>query len=152
MFSGTVPQAFEANEEDVDFHGIFLEDLAVGFYKIDRRYQRSLPDPLHPHANRLGMRAFMIDQYHQGRGIATRAVAQLGQYLSPRYRDFTSVWLTVNLANLAAQSCYSKGGFQYTGELYHGGRAGAQSVMCLPLQSTMTRPKSHGSKRSGAMP
>ncbi len=133
VFSGTVPQAFEAKEEDVDFHGIFLNDQAVGFYKIDRRYQRSLPDPLQPHAPRLGLRAFMIDQHHQGRGIASHAVGQMAQYLPPRYPGFTSVWLTVNLANLAAQRCYVKGGFLNTGELYHGGKAGAQTVMRLPL-------------------
>ncbi|MEX0287054.1 MAG: GNAT family N-acetyltransferase [Paracoccaceae bacterium] len=133
-FSGSVEEAFEAAEEDVDFHGLFLDDVPVGFYKIDHRYQRTLPDPVAPGTARMGLRAFMIDRRQQGQGIATRAVLGMRDYLKPLYPGYDALWLTVNLANPAAIRCYAKGGFADTGDLHYGGSAGPQHIMRLSFE------------------
>lgn len=129
-FSGTVAQAFEANEPGVDFHAIWTEGRTTGFFKIDRAYAKS-----HHFARpgELGLRAFLIDRQAQGQGIATAAVRTLDTYLPRHYPDARSVVLTVNMSNPAAKACYRKGGFTDTGEIYEGGMAGPQLVMRMPL-------------------
>ncbi len=129
-FSGTVADAFATVDAMVDFHAIRLEQTIVGFFKIDRGYAErhhfAAPDEL-------GLRAFLIDLSHQGKGIATAAVRALPPYLQARYPTTRSVVLTVNMSNPAAKSCYRNGGFQDTSEIYEGGIAGAQLVMRMSL-------------------
>jgi len=127
-FSGSVADAFAESGDEIDFHGIFLGDQAVGFYKIDTRYERIIQDRLAP---LLGLRAFMIDQREQGKGLATRAVLGLAGYLAPLYPDYDALWLTVNLKNPAAIRCYLKGGFADTGEIFPHGAAGPQHILRL---------------------
>lgn len=130
VFSGSVAEAFADAEEGVDFHGIFEGDMAVGFYKIDRLYSRTLSDRPAP---LLGLRAFMIDHRQQGRALATRAVQGLATYLPPLYPGYDAVWLTVNLRNPGAIRCYLKGGFADTGDIHPTGEAGPQHIMRLEL-------------------
>ncbi|MCX7566404.1 GNAT family protein [Sulfitobacter sp. F26169L] len=127
-FSGTVAEAFEKNEENIDLHAILERDHPVGFFKIDTAYSIEYPFAT---AGSLGLRAFMIDRTCQGRGIASQAVRLLPQYLSHHYpaRD---VYLTVNKANPAAIRCYLKGGFIDTGGIWTKGSAGPQHIMHLP--------------------
>lgn len=74
----------------------------------------------------------MIDQAHQGRGIASRAVALLPAYLRLHYHAEV-VYLTVNIANPAAIKCYINGGFTDTGDVWPKGMAGPQHIMRMPL-------------------
>lgn len=131
-FAGTVSEAFSAAEPKVDFHGLFLGGAAVGFYKIDHAYERTLSDPPGP---LLGLRAFMIDQNWQGQGLASAAVRGFGDYLRPRYPGYDALWLTVNLKNPGAIRVYLKNGFQDSGRLYTKGPAGPQHILRLPLQA-----------------
>jgi len=57
-YSGTVREAFEANEGGVDFHAIVLQDRAVGFFKIDRNYPARYP---FARIGEIGLRAFLVD-------------------------------------------------------------------------------------------
>lgn len=129
-FSGSVSEAFEADEDDVDFHAIFHDGQAVGFFKIDRHYCQTitLAGP-----GDLGLRAFLIDVKAQGKGIATSAVRALRPYLRKTYPGAPAVMLTVNKVNPAAIACYLKGGFVDTGQTWLKGEAGPQHVMRMAL-------------------
>ena len=130
-FSGTVAQAFELAEPQVDFHAICLDARPVGFFKIDRGYAAThhFARPGEP-----GIRALLIDLAHQGQGLATAAVRLMSTYLPERYPEAESVVLTVNMANPAATRCYRNAGFVDTGEIHEGGIAGPQLVMRMPLR------------------
>lgn len=130
-FSGTVAQAFEENEEGVDFHAILNGSGATGFFKIDRLYHEtySFAAP-----EDLGLRAFMINRGEQGKGLATAAVAALKTYLPAHYPGHSAVMLTVNLQNPGAIRCYLKGGFQDTGDIHPHGLAGPQHILRLELR------------------
>ncbi|KIC30271.1 GNAT family N-acetyltransferase [Leisingera sp. ANG-M6] len=129
-FSGTVAQAFEEDEDGVDFHAILDGTRAVGFFKTDRLYHETYD---FAEANTLGLRGFMIDRRAQGKGYATAAVAALKTYLPAQYPDRPAVVLTVNLQNPAAVRCYLKGGFQDTGGIYPHGLAGPQHILRMAL-------------------
>lgn len=129
-FSGTVAQAFEENEEGVDFHAILDDARAVGFFKIDRLYHETYE---FAQADELGLRAFMIGREDQGKGLATAAVAALKDYLPGHYPDRRAVVLTVNLQNPGAVRCYLKGGFADTGGIYPHGLAGPQHILRMDL-------------------
>ena len=128
LFSGTVAQAFKTKEDGVDFHAILISETAIGFFKIDRSYGIAKD-------NELGLRGFMIDQRHQGKGHATSALRALPDYLRHHYPDHTSLMLTVDIQNVAAIACYRKSGFCNTGQLYFGGFLGPQQVMRLTLRA-----------------
>lgn len=130
-FSGTVQHAFQEDSEGVDFHAICLDGQPVGFFKIDHAYAEHhwFARPGEP-----GLRAFLIDKTHQGRGIATAAIRALDGYLQAQYPDIASVVLTVNMANPVAVRAYRRGGFVDTGDIYEGGSAGPQLVMRMILR------------------
>lgn len=136
-FSGTVTEAYAEAEEGIDFHGIWLGDQPVGFFKIDRLYHSRYP---FAHDTDLGLRAFMIDAGHQGQGLATQAVEMLGPYISTHYPDARAVVLTVNMANPGAIRCYLNGGFDDTGETWPHGEAGPQHIMRMDLKSELPKP------------
>lgn len=127
LFSGTVRQAFETAEDGVDFHAIFLQSKAIGFFKIDRAYGLA-------QAYELGLRGFMIARQHQKKRYATRALQALPDYLGQHYPDQTDLVLTVDLQNLNAINLYRKNGFSDSGEMHFGGLFGLQQVMRMPLQ------------------
>ncbi|MBY6068268.1 GNAT family N-acetyltransferase [Leisingera aquaemixtae] len=130
-FSGTVAQAFEEDEDGVDFHAILNGSGAAGFFKIDRLYHEtySFAAP-----QDLGLRAFMIDRGEQGKGLATATVAALKTYLPALYPGRGAVVLTVNLQNPGAIRCYLKGGFQDTGGIHPHGLAGPQHILRMELK------------------
>ncbi|WP_327077759.1 MULTISPECIES: GNAT family N-acetyltransferase [unclassified Paracoccus (in: a-proteobacteria)] len=70
---------FEADEPGCDFHLIAREDLAVGFFKIDRDYPARF-DFARP--GELGLRGVMIDRNSQGQGIGKAAMTALGPYVA----------------------------------------------------------------------
>ncbi|OBY24471.1 GNAT family N-acetyltransferase [Leisingera sp. JC1] len=129
-FSGTVAQAFEEDEEGVDFHAILNGTRAVGFFKTDRLYHETYD---FADADTLGLRAFMVDRAEQGKGYATAAVAALRNYLPGHYTGRAAVLLTVNMQNPGAVRCYLKGGFQDTGGIYPHGIAGPQHILRMGL-------------------
>lgn len=129
-FSGTGAQIASDPREAIDFHGIFDGDRLVGVFKIDRAYEdgQSFADP-----GAWGLRGMLIDAGAQGKGVGKSAFAKLPGYLRGQYPDLDSLWLTVNCKNPAARHVYLRGGWEDTGELYHGGRAGPQHILRLSL-------------------
>ncbi|UWQ27579.1 GNAT family N-acetyltransferase [Leisingera sp. M523] len=125
-YSGTVAQAFEENEDGVDFHAVLDGSQVVGFFKIDRLYHETYSFAAR---DELGLRAFMIDRAEQGKGYATAAVAALEPYLAAQYPARRAVVLTVNMQNFGAIRCYYKGGFSDTGGIYPHGIAGPQHIL-----------------------
>ncbi|MBY6116228.1 GNAT family N-acetyltransferase [Mameliella alba] len=113
-----------------DGHLILHDDIPAGFFAIDRDYADT-----HDFAPQgvIGLRMFLVDQAHQGKGVAKAACRQLASYL-PRHYDAMECWLTVNAKNPAARSAYLAGGFIDTLQFYHDGGYGPQHILRLPLE------------------
>jgi len=113
-------------------HVITWRHRVLGFFLIDTRcaaaYAFCRP-------GELGLLGYCIDARRQGEGHGRAAVNGLRSYLSTIYPTAPAVVLTVNCRNTAAIRSYLGGGFNDTGELYHGGRAGPQHIFRMPLRS-----------------
>ncbi len=120
-----------ANSEPM---AILRGDTVVGYYRIERR--ASAVTGRADVVPSLGLRSFMVDAAHQGDGIGTAAIAALCADLGRRHPDRRRLVLTVNQANAVARRVYLRTGFEDSGELYHGGRAGPQHLLWRPLPST----------------
>lgn len=129
-YVGTVKELLEdfleGEHSHLHPHSIVVGEQIVGFFNIDINYSDTYE---FTHNNELGLRAFLIDSKHQGKGYAKLASATLKQYLMAEYASFESIALTVNCKNSNAYKAYLKGGFLDTGELYYGGKAGPQHIM-----------------------
>ncbi|MGC7893686.1 GNAT family N-acetyltransferase [Vibrio anguillarum] len=113
-------------KEDEHPHLIIENEQVVGFFVLDLSYSDtySFSDP-----KVLGIRALLIDQNHQGLGIASKAMNLLPSYVISNYPGFERLQLTVNCRNKAAYNFYLKCGFEDTGNLYLGGPVGPQHIM-----------------------
>ncbi|MEL6114852.1 GNAT family N-acetyltransferase [Photobacterium sp. SP02] len=129
-FVGTMEEILVNIDDTVHPHVIMDSDTVVGFFLIDTQYGHSFD---FADSEALGLRAFFIDQRHQGKGYAKRAVLALRAFLESAYPDFAQIYLTVNCKNPAARHCYQQGGFADTHELYLGGAAGPQHIMRMAL-------------------
>ncbi len=125
-FAGTAEEFLQDGSDTAHLHVIKQDGSIVGFFKLDIAYSESYP--FCP-SDGIGLRFFVIDKSQQGKGLGTRAVKALFDYLKMSYPSFKSVYLTVNCKNPAARSCYLKGGFEDNGEQYLGGSAGPQHIM-----------------------
>lgn len=112
------------------FHAIEEDGAIVGMFKLDPLYheRHDFADP-----GCIGLRGMLIDRDHQGRGLGTRALAELAPHVRNHYPDARQVVLTVNLQNPAARAVYLKSGFRDEGEVYDGGTRGPQHVLRLDL-------------------
>ena len=126
-FACTAKEFLQDGSDTTHLHVIKLADDIVGFFKLDIAYSNNYE--FCP-ATGLGLRAFALDKNQQGKGLGTRAVKALFPYLRAHYASFEFIYLTVNLKNPGAIACYEKGGFEKTDELYLGGEAGPQHIMC----------------------
>lgn len=113
---------------------VLVDENVIGFYRLDFAPNavvgRSLGMPC------VGLRAFVIDQDWQGRGLGTQAMTVCCEDLRARHPERAALVLTVNTANTAAIHAYRRAGFVDTGELFHGGSAGPQHIMLSFLRST----------------
>jgi len=107
-------------------HLIFLDDSVVGFFILDLGYSEAYE---FSSSEAIGVRALMVDQRYQGKGIASTAISLLPEFIRKNHPESKMIQLTVNCRNKAAYECYLKCGFQDTGELYLGGPAGPQHIM-----------------------
>ncbi|WP_017221490.1 GNAT family N-acetyltransferase [Moritella dasanensis] len=125
-FAGSAKEFLADDSESIHLHVIKSEHEVIGFFKIDVMY--SIGDEFDVQ-NGLGLRAFVIDQNQQGKGLGTASVKALFPYLKQNYSSYRAIYLTVNCQNPGARACYEKGGFVDTGEKYLGGAAGPQYIM-----------------------
>jgi RimJ/RimL family protein N-acetyltransferase len=111
---------------------VFAGEAVVGFYRLDFSPGSvaacELPEP------GVGLRAFIIDHAHQGRGYGAAALAAACADLRERHPQRRLLALTVNCANRSAIALYLKAGFVDTGEIYLGGSSGPQHFLLYRLQ------------------
>ncbi|ANO32802.1 acetyltransferase [Vibrio breoganii] len=125
-FASTADDFLLDGSDTTHLHVIKHHGLVVGFFKLDTAYASTYS---FCSKNSIGLRTLALDQRQQGKGLGTKSVEALGDYLANHYQSYDFVYLTVNCKNPAAVACYRKGGFEDTGELYLGGEAGPQHVM-----------------------
>lgn len=135
-FVAPIEQMTAEVDPTVDFHIGIAADEPVAFFKIDRDYPSKLNQaPLDACGfapGDLGLRGMLVGQQFQGRGYGKAVMAQLKSYLSAQYQA-RQAFLTVNCRNPAAIHLYRNGGWEDTGQLYLGGRAGPQHIFRLTL-------------------
>ncbi|UAB71492.1 GNAT family N-acetyltransferase [Vibrio sp. SCSIO 43132] len=129
-FVGTMEEILVNVDDKVHPNVMLSGDRIVGFFLIDTSYPASYE---FAQSGSLGLRAFFIDSRYQGNGYGKQAVASLKPFLNDQYPSHHSIYLTVNCKNPGAYRCYDLAGFQDTQELYHGGAAGPQHIMVMPL-------------------
>ena len=129
-FVGEIEDILKNKVESSHYHVIVYASEVVGFFNIDTAYNKHYDFSLE---NEIGLRSFLIDSNHQGKGYGKLAALMLKDYLSQNYSQYDSIVLTVNCKNPGAYHCYQSGGFLDTNELYLGGAAGPQHIMRLSL-------------------
>jgi RimJ/RimL family protein N-acetyltransferase len=131
-FAGRLAETLPAAEADPDREPVaILEDgEPVGFFVLHRGPGAGA---LAPEERDVLLRAFLVDAAAQGRGIATRALAALPDFVAARLPGVHRIVLTVNVENPVAIRTYERAGFADSGALYHGGAAGPQHVFELWL-------------------
>ncbi|OAD19703.1 GCN5-related N-acetyltransferase [Candidatus Thiomargarita nelsonii] len=133
QYVGAIKELLEQKEEGWEYHVIKEEGIIVGFFNVDVVYDQRYT---FAEMGALGLRAFFIDKNHQGKGIAKKALSQLGQYLSDNYPDRRNIYLTVNCKNTVAYRAYLSSGFIDSGDLYYGDTAGPQHIMIQHLHNS----------------
>jgi RimJ/RimL family protein N-acetyltransferase len=131
-FAGRLAETLPAAEADPEREPVaILEgDEPVGFFVLHRG---PAAGELAPERRDVLLRAFLVDAAAQGRGIATRALAALPDFVSERLPGVRRIVLSVNVRNPVAIRTYERAGFADSGALYHGGAAGPQHVFELWL-------------------
>jgi RimJ/RimL family protein N-acetyltransferase len=134
-FAGRLTETLPAAEADPHREPVaILEgDEPVGFFVLHRG---PAAGELAPEARDVLLRAFLVDARAQGRGIATRALAALPDYVAARLPGVRRIVLTVNVKNPVAIRTYERAGFveaAHPPRLYLGGAAGPQHVFELWL-------------------
>jgi RimJ/RimL family protein N-acetyltransferase len=131
-FSGSLAETLPAAEADPEREpvAILAGDEPVGFFVLHRG---PAAGELAPEPRDVLLRAFLVDAAAQGRGIATRALAALPDFVSERLPGVRRIVLSVNVRNPVAIRTYARAGFADSGALYHGGAAGPQHVFELWL-------------------
>jgi RimJ/RimL family protein N-acetyltransferase len=131
-FAGRLTDTLPAAEADPDREpvAILADDEPVGFFVLHRG---PAAGALAPEPRDVLLRAFLVDAAHQGRGIATRALEALPDFVAQRLEGVRRIVLSVNVRNPIAIRTYKRAGFADSGALYHGGPAGPQHVFELWL-------------------
>ena len=122
-FAGRLTETLPAAEADP-------EREPVGFFVLHRG---PAAGGLAPERRDVLLRAFLVDAAAQGRGIATRALAALPDFVAEHVPGVRRIVLSVNTRNPVAIRTYQRAGFADSGELYHGGPSGPQHVFELWL-------------------
>jgi RimJ/RimL family protein N-acetyltransferase len=132
QFTGRLAETLPAAEADPDREPVaILEDgEPVGFFVLHRGPGAGV---LAPAPRDVLLRAFLVDAAAQGRGIATRALASLPDFVAEHLPGARRIVLSVNIRNPVAIRTYKRAGFADSGALYHGGAAGPQHVFELWL-------------------
>jgi RimJ/RimL family protein N-acetyltransferase len=131
-FAGRLAETLPAAEADPERTpvAILADGEAVGFFVLHRGPAAGV---LAPEARDVLLRAFLVDARSQGRGIATRALAALPDFVAGHLPGVRRIVLSVNVRNPVAIRTYRRAGFADTGGLHHGGASGPQHVYELWL-------------------
>lgn len=120
---------------DDDKHFCFLicdGELPIGFFALDFQEDRHRAYT-QGDSHFCILRNFFIDQHWQGKGLASKSLQLLPDFIRQHFPQIKKIYLTVNEKNPAAQNVYLKHGFTALTLRYMGGSAGPQVVMVLEL-------------------
>lgn len=126
QFAGTPDEFIQDGSDTAHLHVFKLNQRIIGFCKLDIAYATSYD--FCPEGG-IGLRFFVIDKSQQGKGLGTRAVKVLREYIKQHYPQFNAIYLSVNCQNPAARACYLKAGFNESEALYLAGPSGPQHIM-----------------------
>ncbi|WP_259346563.1 GNAT family N-acetyltransferase [Vibrio rotiferianus] len=121
------PQAFLSDSAPM-IHKFIVKnnDEVIGFFKLDFGYSNHFD---FCSSNDLGFKTLALDSRVHGKGLGTKCMEQLPEYIASNYPQYEYIYLTVNCKNLGARACYIKAGFEDTGQLYLNGPVGPQHIM-----------------------
>ncbi|MDM5304208.1 GNAT family N-acetyltransferase [Peribacillus frigoritolerans] len=126
-FSALPDESLKYCREDCDRHSIVIlaKGIPVGFFvlHIGENITRFTSDK-----KAILLRGFLIDQKHQGKGIAKKALQILPEFAKGIFPNKDSIILAVNVMNVIAKTLYVKSGFQDTG-IQKEGRSGWMEIM-----------------------
>lgn len=126
-FSALPEESLKYCREDCDRHPIVIlaEGIPVGFFVLH------IGENITPFTNdekAILLRGFLVDQKHQGKGVAKKALQILPEFAKAIFPNKDSIILTVNVMNVIAKSLYAKSGYQDTG-IQKVGRSGLMEIM-----------------------
>src|ERR671933_2571799 len=119
-FAGRLADTLPAAEADPERTpvAILADGEPVGFFVLHRGPAAGV---LASEPRDVLLRAFLVDARFQGRGIATRALAALPDFVADHLPGARRIVLSVNVRNPVAIRSYQRAGFADTGGLYQGG-------------------------------
>jgi GNAT superfamily N-acetyltransferase len=134
-FAGKDVAEYVRSWRDDDLHFCFLivsPEGPVGFFALDFAGDRHAAYV----SDRDGfavLRCFFIDERHQGKKFAGKALQHLPEYVRREFPALKKIYLTVNEKNPVAQNLYLRAGYTTLPQRYLGGGAGPQLVMVREL-------------------
>ncbi|WP_409253782.1 GNAT family N-acetyltransferase [Bacillus sp. SCS-153A] len=129
QFTALPAEALEIIDES-RFPVVMVENHnAVGFFVLHRG--EAIRD-YSEHPDAILLRAFSVDEIHQGKGYAKQAMRLLPGFIKGHFPEKTEIVLAVNERNLAARSLYLKCGFKDHGKKLMG-KKGWQSILTFQL-------------------
>ncbi|MBT2647678.1 GNAT family N-acetyltransferase [Bacillus sp. ISL-34] len=132
-FSALPEESLKYCREDCDRHPIVIlaEGIPVGFFVLHIGENIT---PFTSDEKAILLRGFLVDQKHQGKGIAKKALQILPGYAKGIFPNKDSIILAVNVMNVIAKTLYSKSGYQDTG-IRKVGRSGLMEIMEYRLET-----------------
>ncbi len=129
-FVGPIDEMSADPDPFQDFHIVLHNTETVGFFKIDRAFERietRLPAASH------GLRGLLIGGQYQRRGIGTEMLSHLPAYARQTYPSARVLHLRVDVENQPAVRAYLAHGWQMSDLTPAEGRSGPEHILNLTL-------------------
>ncbi|WP_458353674.1 GNAT family N-acetyltransferase [Peribacillus frigoritolerans] len=126
-FSALPDESLKYCREDCDRHPIVIlaKGIPVGFFVLHIGENIT---PFTSDKKAILLRGFLVDQKHQGKGIAKKALQSLPEFAKGIFPNKDSIILAVDVMNVNAKTLYAKSGFHDTG-IQKEGRSGFMEIM-----------------------
>ncbi|MEF2098238.1 GNAT family N-acetyltransferase [Bacillus sp. CFBP9009] len=126
-FSALPEVSLKYCREDCNRHPIVIlaDGIPVGFFVL---HIGENIVPFTSDKKAILLRGFLVDQKHQGKGIAKKALQILPEFAKGIFPNKDSIILAVDVMNVIAKMLYAKSGFQDTG-IQKEGRSGLMEIM-----------------------
>lgn len=129
-FVGLIEEMAADPDVRVDLFQITTPSEVIGFFKIDRAFERIEPR-LPPGAH--GLRGLLIGGQYQRLGLGAQALEQLPGFLAAHYPGQSMIYLAVDLANTAAIRAYTAHSWSTCEMAPRDGRTGPEQILTLTL-------------------